>query len=197
MPEVIYSKGIPASKARIWEYVHDMDNWAPFIMGYKSHVKQDERHSTWTVKGELGVLARTVTFDVHITEWVEQERVSFTINGVTERFDGEGSFRIGLEAQPEGADFAGTRRRGGIVRRWFRKLFKKRAREARARELARTSADGDTAFSFALSMQAGGMTGPVVNAMIEPLMAKAADDLADKLTAEILRSVAGDGLTQP
>jgi carbon monoxide dehydrogenase subunit G len=196
MPEVIYSKAIPASKARIWHYVHDMDNWAPFIMGYQSHVKKDDRNSTWTVKGELGVLARTVTFDVLITEWIEEERVSFTLTGVTERFDGEGSFRIGLEAQPEGADFAGTRRRGGVLRRWFRKLFKRRSDEARARQVARTSAGGDTAFSFALSMQAGGMTGPVVNAMIEPLMAKAADDLAKKLTAEILSNGAGEGVAR-
>jgi carbon monoxide dehydrogenase subunit G len=184
MPEVVYSKSIPAARARIWNYVQDMDNWAPFIMGYQSHEKQDDRHSTWTVRGELGALARTVTFNVTITEWNELQRVAFTIEGVTEKFEGEGAFRIGMEEQLEGTDFSGTTRKGGWLRRLLRKLFHR----TNAPVDMRADTADETAFSFSLMMQAGGMTGPVVNAMIEPLMAKAADDLAEKLTAEILRT---------
>jgi carbon monoxide dehydrogenase subunit G len=189
LPEVIYSKTLPASEAQIWGFVKDIDNWAGFIMGYQSHEIVDDRHSSWTVRGEVGVLARTVSFDVTITEWVEPERVRFELEGTTERFDGEGSFLIGAAAQPEGIDFVGTQRRGGVLRRLFRRIFARRAAKRRAAKVADSAAG--TEFSFRLIMQAGGMTGPVVNAMMEPLMVKAADELAEKLTAEILRSVPG------
>jgi len=185
MPEVVYSKSVPASRERIWEYVKDMDNWAPFIMGYQSHEQKDDRHSIWTVKGEMGVLARTVVFDVKITEWLPLQRVSFSLEGVTEKCDGGGSFLIGAKEQPIGA--VSRSRRGGRFRALLRRWFRRSGREEASAETLVDSAD-ETAFSFTLSLHAGGMTGPVVNAMIEPLMGKAADDLAEKLTAEILRS---------
>lgn len=193
MPEVIYSKTIRATEAQIWDFVKDIDNWASFIMGYQSHVIVDDRHSSWTVRGEVGVLARTVGLDVTITEWLEPQCVRFQLEGTTERFDGDGAFLIGAAAQPEGIDFVGTQRRGGALRRLFRRLFARRAAKRQAAKAA--DAAHGTEFSFRLTMQAGGMTGPVVNAMMEPLMVKAADDLAEKLTAEILRSVSGGEAT--
>jgi len=177
VPEVACQRTIPVSEQEIWDYVKDMDNWAQFIMGHQAHELLDDKHSVWTVKGELGVLARTVVFEVDITEWIEPSRVRFTITGKTEQFDGEGSFLIG--GQP---DLAGLppKRRG-----WFRRLFARLSRRSRGDERAPAPESG-TSFACWLRMDARGMTGPVVNAMIEPLMSRAADDLAEKLRGAIL-----------
>lgn len=177
MPETTCSRSLDAEPVRVWDYVKDMDNWAQFIMGHQAHELLDDKHSVWTVKGELGVLARTVVFEVDITEWIEPSRVRFTITGKTEQFDGEGSFLIG--GQP---DLAGLppKRRG-----WFRRLFARLSRRSRGDERAPAPESG-TSFACWLRMDARGMTGPVVNAMIEPLMSRAADDLAEKLRGAIL-----------
>ena len=37
-----------------------MDHWAPFLTGYQKHEKQSETESVWTLKGDVGVLARTL-----------------------------------------------------------------------------------------------------------------------------------------
>lgn len=187
MPEVTSYKPIAASQQTIWDYVKDIGNWAEFIIGYQHHELIDDRRSTWTVKGELGALSRTVSFEVLITEWVEPERVRFTLSGLTERFDGEGSFAIGIP--PGEADIAV--RRPSPLRRLLHLLFGRRTRRAAQAQTVAVGSDADqSGFGFDLSLQAGGMTGPVVNAMMEPIMRRAADDLADRLSTEILRRTA-------
>jgi hypothetical protein len=44
-----------------------------------------------------------------------------------------------------------------------------------------------TEFSFSLELQAGGVMGPVVNALLEPLLLPAAVELADKIAASAER----------
>ena len=60
MPQVEYTTTIDLPRETIWEFVKDMDNWAPFLTGYQSHEAIDERDSIWTLKGDVGVLARVV-----------------------------------------------------------------------------------------------------------------------------------------
>ncbi|NKQ56108.1 SRPBCC family protein [Amycolatopsis sp. K13G38] len=186
MPEVISYKPVPAGPEAIWDYVHDMNKWATFIMGYQGHEAIDDRRSKWTVKGELGALARVVQFEVLITEWVELERVRFTITGLTERFDGEGTFLIGLRTD------AAPRRRPGRFFSLLRKLFRRRANWDTA-----GAGEAGSGFTCTLRLQAGGMTGPVVNAMLEPLMRRAADDLAGNLATQIVDRTALPDTSRP
>jgi hypothetical protein len=183
MPETTCSRSLDAEPVRVWDYVKDMDNWAHFIMGYQHHEVIDDRRSTWTLKGEAGVLARTVTFDVDIVEWVEPSRVRFTLTGVTERMDGGGEFTVGA-TQPETP--APPPARVGVFRRWLTALLRRVTRSPAAAPVTPVGI-GACTLTFTLSMEAGGMTGPVVNAMIEPLLAVAAEDLAEKVSAEIGR----------
>src|ERR1044072_8358085 len=92
MPDVRYATRIAASREEIWEFVKDMDNWAPFMLGYQSHEIVDDRHSVWTLKGDAGVLARVVQLRVTITEWAGPERATFELEGVNERVGGAGTF---------------------------------------------------------------------------------------------------------
>ena len=79
MPEVEYATTAKLPVETIWDFVHEMDNWATFVTGYQSHEKQNEKDSTWVLKGDVGVLARTVKFAVHIDEWTPPSRVTFTL----------------------------------------------------------------------------------------------------------------------
>jgi carbon monoxide dehydrogenase subunit G len=77
--ETEYSTTSRLPVSAIWDFVKEMDNWAPFLTGYQAHEKQSETDSLWTLKGDVGVLARLVKFKVHITEWNGPERVSFDL----------------------------------------------------------------------------------------------------------------------
>ena len=78
----------------IWGYVREMDNWAPFLRGYQSHEKQSDVDSVWVLKGDVGVLARTVRFQVTVTEWAGPARVSFALRGLNEPMQGTGAFAM-------------------------------------------------------------------------------------------------------
>ena len=69
MAEAEYTTTTRVPIDRVWDFVQEMDNWGRFVTGYQKHEKQDDTHSTWTLKGDVGVLSRTLTFKVVITEW--------------------------------------------------------------------------------------------------------------------------------
>lgn len=94
MPEISYTAIMNAPRPRVWEFVRDMNNWAPFTKGYQAHDVLNDRESLWTVKGDLGPISRVTKFHVTITEWVEGERVAFTVRGRNEPLSGEGAIQL-------------------------------------------------------------------------------------------------------
>ena len=54
MPEVEYSTKMALSRALVWDFVKDMNNWAPMLTGYQKHEILDEKDSIWTLKGDVG-----------------------------------------------------------------------------------------------------------------------------------------------
>lgn len=101
MPEISYTTTMDVPRADVWEFVRDMNNWAPFTKGYQAHEITNERESIWTVKGELGPITRTTKFHVVITEWIDGERVGFTVTGLNEPISGAGA--IELKDTPDNA----------------------------------------------------------------------------------------------
>ena len=87
----------------VWDFVKEMDNWAHFLTGYQEHHKESERDSVWTLKGDVGVLARMLKFRVHITEWNGPKRVAFELEGVNEQMTGSGDFVMERYEEEDGA----------------------------------------------------------------------------------------------
>ena len=75
MAEVEYTTTAKLPVAAIWDFVCEMDNWAPLLTGYQSHEKQSESESVWALKGDVGSLTRLVKLQVRVTEWAGPERV--------------------------------------------------------------------------------------------------------------------------
>ena len=74
----------------IWNFVKEMDNWAPLVPGYVNHEKINNRQSTWEFKGDIGILKKKVSLLIDIKEWIEPNKVSFDLQG--EKYTGEGYF---------------------------------------------------------------------------------------------------------
>ncbi|HVN37638.1 MAG TPA: SRPBCC family protein [Myxococcota bacterium] len=172
----------------IWEFVREMDHWAPFLTGYQSHEKQSDTESTWTLKGDVGVLARTLRFRVLITEWAGPERVTFALKGMNEPMAGEGSFRIetlGGGAPDTGAVPPPPRARGlaGLWERIVRFFFRRVRGPAVVR--APQTAAPSTRMTFWLRVTPGGPMAPMIDALMKPAMAAAAEDLAQRIVAHL------------
>jgi carbon monoxide dehydrogenase subunit G len=190
MPEVEYVTTMTLAPERVWEFVRDMNNWAPFLTGYQKHEIESETDSIWTLKGDVGVLSRTVRLKAHVTEWNGPERVSFTLVGLDEVVEGGGTLTIGKPAAASATTAVEKPplKRASLWRRfvdgWFRMMF----RWMHGKGPARLQASAGTAASqltFRLRMDAGGPAGPLVNAMLAPALKPAAEDLANKIAAHL------------
>jgi len=94
VPKVDYAATIDVPRPVVWDFVRDINNWAPFAKGYQEHELVNDRESLWIVKGDIGPISRVTKFHVTITEWAEGERVGFVLKGLNESVSGEGAIRL-------------------------------------------------------------------------------------------------------
>jgi carbon monoxide dehydrogenase subunit G len=107
MPTVSYTTTIDVPRGEVWGFVRDMNNWAPFAKGYQSHEVINDRESIWIMKGDLGFISRTTKFHVRITEWIEGDRVAFTVQGLNEPIKGEGAIQLDDTGDASGTEIRG------------------------------------------------------------------------------------------
>jgi carbon monoxide dehydrogenase subunit G len=169
----------------VWNFVQEMDNWARFVTGYQSHEKRSETQSRWTLKGDAGVLARRLVFEVEITEWAVGKRAAFRLRGVNEPLQGEGVFALEPMTGDEAPSAPAPRR--GLLLRLFEALARAGLRLlGRAPRRAAPALTGaGTRLSFRLRLDPGGPMAPMINAMIRPLMLPAAESLANQILAHL------------
>ena len=190
MAEAEFSTTARLPVEKIWDFVREMDNWAPMLTGYQSHEKENENDSVWVLKGDVGVLARIVKFRVHVTEWAGPERVRFELTGLNEPMTGSGVFLMeryeeapaAAPAAPRKGLFARTVE--AIARFLFRLLH---GRTERAESADAGPGEGMARLTFRLRIDPAGPMAPMVNAMMKPAMLPAAEDLANKIMAHLER----------
>jgi carbon monoxide dehydrogenase subunit G len=179
MPEVTYETTLNLPVTTVWDFVKDMNNWAPFLTGYQKHEILNDNDSIWTLKGDVGVLSRVVQLKAHVTEWAGPERVSFTLTGLNEEVEGGGT----LVMSPHAGKLPPAPPRLGLFARFVRWLISLVHGKSEQRALlpkGQASGEGSL-LTFTLRMEAGGAIGPLVNAMLAPALAPAAEDLANKI----------------
>jgi len=205
MAEVQHKTTTSQPIEQIWEFVKEIDNWAPMVAGYVSHEKENADDSSWVLKGDLGSVTRTLKFKVHVSEWAGPDRVTFELVGINEQMEGNGVFQMSRLAA--GSDASSTevakparpglfqRLRDAIVRFFLYRVMGRPQAPA-----APPESDGDTdsaphqaELSFSLEIRPGGPMGPMINAMVKPALTVAAEDLARQIVARVESDNAGDG----
>jgi carbon monoxide dehydrogenase subunit G len=187
MPTVAYTTEMRMPLDTVWAFIRDMNNWAPLLTGYQKHEILDGTDSLWTLKGEMGILSRRVELFAHVTEWIEPERVSFTLKGINEVVEGGGTLvlrRVTAVAPPALAPRPVHSWLWRLLSFLARRLFGRAVRDASVSLPAR-AAGGAVALEFTLSMEAGGPAGPLVNAMLGPALEPAVEDLAKRIRAHL------------
>ena len=194
MPETEYTTTAKLPVEVIWDFVKEMDNWATFVMGYQSHEKQNENDSIWILKGDVGVLARLLRFQVRVTEWAGPERVRFELEGLNETMQGGGSFEM---ASYESAEDAIPVRQRNRLLRWLEAVVRFFLRRGggphRAADADAGPGQGMARLTFRLRIDPSGPMAPMVNAMMAPALLPAAEDLANKIMAHLEARSAGSG----
>lgn len=144
MPAGTHSLEIDVPIQSIWEFIEDMNKWAPLVPGYIEHQILNERQSTWKFKGDIGIMQKTVSLKIDITEWIEPTKVTFDLKGISENFNGNGYF------------------------------------EAEAISDTKTKMTGN------LDITAGGLMGPMINAVLKNFVPKTAQELSEAIANKIV-----------
>ncbi|MBY7144321.1 SRPBCC family protein [Virgibacillus sp. NKC19-3] len=92
MPSGTHTTELNAPIERIWEFVRDMNKWAPLVPGYIEHKILNDKQSTWKFRADLGVVHRKVSLKIDITKWQKPTIVTFDLTGLNEKFSGNGYF---------------------------------------------------------------------------------------------------------
>jgi hypothetical protein len=193
MPEVEYTTTLSLPREAVWDFVKDMNNWAPFLTGYQRHEILSDEDSIWTLKGDVGVLARIVRLKAHVVDWSGPDRVAFTLTGLNEAVEGGGELVMregsGITAPAPIVKRSLMRRMLDAIARWLFRAVNGKGVERAAQPRAGNGVAGSS-LTFTLRMEAGGPTGPLVNAMLAPALLPAAEDLANKIAAHLERGSA-------
>ena len=195
MPEAIHTLRVALPPEAVWDFVKDMNQWAPMLTGYQKHTILSDTKSLWTLKGDVGILSRTVELEVNITEWAGPDRVRFTLTGLNEAVSGEGQFEIrAIAAAGSAAAAAAPVAAAKPELSWWQKLVEKFARWFLGRQgggqpalpaAPRAAVTAGSELACTLMMEAGGPTAPLVNAMLEPALIPATEDLAQKIVTHL------------
>ncbi len=187
MAEAEYTTTATLPIETIWDFVSEMDNWASFVAGYQQHEKQSASESIWTLKGDVGVLTRTLTFRVQIGEWSPPDRILFSLEGLNEDMKGEGSFTLeaweGPLEDPTGPKKKPLARVFEAISRWIYRLFRGPA-PSRAPAIP-GSTQGVSRMTFKLRLDPGGPMAPMIDAMVQPMLLPTAEDLANRIMAHL------------
>ncbi|GAB3798453.1 CoxG family protein [Virgibacillus kimchii] len=92
MPSGTYHEELQLPIMRVWDFVSDMNNWAPLVPGYIDHEIINDRESYWEFMGDIGILKRKIKLQVTITKWEKPSKVTFNLEGKNEKFTGSGYF---------------------------------------------------------------------------------------------------------
>jgi carbon monoxide dehydrogenase subunit G len=92
MPSGMHQVKVHLSIEEVWDFVKEMDHWAPLIPGYIHHEKINEHQSTWEFKSDIGIMKKKVSLLIDIKEWKEPTKVTFSLKGINEKFSGNGYF---------------------------------------------------------------------------------------------------------
>lgn len=93
MPSGTHRTELDIPIEKVWDFVSDMNRWAPLVPGYIEHEILSDKQSTWTFKGDIGIMQKTVKLQIDITEWREPTLVTFDLKGLNENFVGNGYFK--------------------------------------------------------------------------------------------------------
>lgn len=92
MPSGMHQVEVDLPINTVWNFVKNMDNWAPLIPGYIQHKRYTNRQSSWEFYSNIGFIKKKISLMVTIKEWMEPTKVTFNLKGINEKLSGGGYF---------------------------------------------------------------------------------------------------------
>jgi hypothetical protein len=173
----------------LWAFMATFPNWAPYVVGFRGLREVDDTRTVWTLRGDVGILSREVEIEVEMTAWDEGRSAAFALTGLTERMAGTGSFEVRAaeadapgpppELVPAPAKLGWWARfRGRMARRMIRRARRSSPVVAPVVGAPAPPSGASSWLTFRLDVAPAGPMAPMVEMLMQPLLAPAAEDLS-------------------
>ena len=94
MANSTHTEVIQTNGDALWTFLRDKEEWAKLIPGYLSHEVQTANEMMWEFKGNFGVVEKAVKVQVKIKEIIENKKIAFDLEGISDNINGEGYFEM-------------------------------------------------------------------------------------------------------
>ncbi|MGN1402269.1 MAG: CoxG family protein [Bacillus sp. (in: firmicutes)] len=85
---------IQARQETVWDFVKDLDCFAPLIPGYTAHEVINEYEGTWEFVGDFGFMKKKIKMKVDHIVRIEPSSITFDLKGLNESVEGEAKFEV-------------------------------------------------------------------------------------------------------
>lgn len=92
MASSVHEEVVGLDQEKVWDFLRDLEQWAPLMPGYVSHEIISADEMTWVFKGDFGVVKKAVTVQLTVDESVAPEKLAFSLKGVSDNINGGGFF---------------------------------------------------------------------------------------------------------
>ena len=106
MASSVHEEVVGLDQEKVWDFLKDLEQWAPLMPGYVSHEIISANEMTWVFKGDFGVVKKAVTVQLTVDESVAPEKLAFSLKGVSDNINGGGFYAT--EAAEGGTKLTGS-----------------------------------------------------------------------------------------
>ena len=94
MANFVHVEKVNIDGPQLWGFILDKERWAMLIPGYLHHELKTMDEMIWVFKGDFGFVEKAVKVNLKVTQVIENERLAFELEGLSDNINGSGYFEI-------------------------------------------------------------------------------------------------------
>lgn len=94
MASFVHKEVVNVDQQGLWSFIVDKEGWAMLIPGYLHHELETMENMIWVFKGDFGFVEKAVKVRLKVKQIVENERLQFELEGLSDNINGSGYFEM-------------------------------------------------------------------------------------------------------
>lgn len=94
MANFVHTEIVNIEGSKLWAFIVDKERWATLIPGYLHHELKSTEEMIWVFKGDFGFVEKAVKVELKVTKSIENERLEFDLEGLSDNINGSGYFEM-------------------------------------------------------------------------------------------------------
>lgn len=94
MASSVHTEIVSVNEEVLWGFIENNEAWATLIPGYLHHEIKTSDEMIWVFKGDFGFIEKAVKLQLNIKERLENQKLTFDLEGLSDNINGSGYFEM-------------------------------------------------------------------------------------------------------